>query len=147
MNCSTQCVCVGGQQPTQCPSTERPPQGRTGLPVCKIILETKLDRVPADLFMSLRDWFITSNYAVLYRSGRRLNSWANQPRKGEPFSTKIKLINHTLLYWWAVQMGPCVFHPHSTASRVSHTPILSKIGNRLDQYTSAIQVRLDNVIN
>lgn len=31
----------------------------------------------------------------------------------------------------------------STAARVSHTPIVSKIGNRLDQYTSAIQGNKD----
>lgn len=40
-----------------------------------------------------------------------------------------------------VKTARALFRPQSTASRVSHSPMVTKIGNKMDQWASAAQVR------
>lgn len=46
------------------------------------------------------------------------------------------MINKVVHHWMNVSR----VHQRSTTPRASHTPIVSRIGNRMDQYASAIQV-------
>lgn len=40
-----------------------------------------------------------------------------------------------------VKTARVLFRPQSTTARVSHSPMVTKIGNKMDQWASAAQVR------